>query len=77
MTPERLREMEEIEKKALEGPWQLNDPINRHESSVVCPDGCTDADRLFVAAARTFVPKAIAEIRRLQKRVEELEGGKG
>lgn len=64
---------------ATEGPWLAEDSlISAGEDYVVdvFNDGLvriTDADAGFIAAARTLLPDALAEIRRLRAQVQRVE----
>ncbi len=81
MTPEELDAMDAKEKAATPGPWRNSEEYGHAsilvgEGSLIChgPDMekfyCQDLD--FIAASRDFVPKAIAEIRRLRSEKEAL-----
>jgi hypothetical protein len=72
LTERELEQMEALEKAATEGPWHIGhvDEALDH-AEIDAPDGGTVATvyprsaQAFVAASRSFVPRAIATIRKL------------
>lgn len=86
MTPEKLSEWKKLAEAATEGPWKYNEHArddnvfsgNRRIADVYgARIGGTEqnaANATFIAAARTAVPELIAEVERLQRKNEELQG---
>jgi len=81
ITPEKLAEWEALAEKATPGPWQVGDGgmcLEPKSERIVWvgyaatytlfypSEYCVISDAKFTAAARTALPEAIAEIRRLQ-----------
>lgn len=72
MTPEELDEMARLEREATSGPWQARFlyrtfQAGRRDSELSCesPPSQDWPDCEFIAASRSFVPKALAEIARV------------
>lgn len=82
MTPAELARAKEICEKATQGPWKilydgrLVDGVYAGETRIVETDSGfyppRDSEAEFIAEARTLLPKAIAEIERLQKQINEV-----
>ncbi len=78
ITDAELREWEALCQKATKGPWELEDSDGIHaiptdRMIVSYAEDCAfieEADARFCAAARTAMPKLIAEVRRLQGEVQ-------
>lgn len=87
LTEEQLLEIEARCKAATPGPWEWSG--GRYDDvrlvglgqTVLQPDlyhceayiDVSDADKLFIAAARSDVPALVAEVRRLSDALSELE----
>lgn len=74
MTNEQLAAMKALEEKATKGPWHVASAGIAHCPELgFVPDENRErsANRQFIAAARSFVPAAIAEIERLRGLVQE------
>ena len=77
-----LDRMEELLKAATPGPWK---PLKQPElttgwavdletfTEFYISEGSIEPDALFIAAARTFIPEAIARIRELETELKSLE----
>lgn len=69
MTNERIAELEALCAAATEGPWDddpshdyaVINPLSPWQRIAVCGYSC---NKDFIAAARTALPEALAEIRR-------------
>ena len=86
MTPADLDEIERRASAATEGPWtgrevKHRDPDGRvigvelgaaHDDHAAIFGANPEADAEFIAAARTDVPRLVAEVRRLQAENENL-----
>jgi hypothetical protein len=89
ITPEKLAELEALCENATPGPWLIDysgtaavyedDAAGRTiflAGSPHCPprsESETNCNLRFIAAARTALPEAIAEIRRLQSELQRLQ----
>ncbi len=88
LTPDERAAMREAEAKATKGPWRVSEATDMTDRVFVgdrSVAGCYGQDEVgppftqdtsnatFIALARTYVPKAEAEIRRLEARVRALE----
>ena len=79
ITDAELREWEALCQKATKGPWELEDSDGIHaiptdRMIVSYAEDCAfieEADARFCAAARTAMPKLIAEVRRLRDETDD------
>ena len=74
MTDDQLTAMAELAEKATLPPWTATAGIRPSVRSEVCaiaPIIAMSVDAAFIAAARQFVPDAIAEVKRLRELVEK------
>lgn len=76
MTPERIEELRSLCNAATPGPWV------QQGSNVIAPETgedvayyCAMRDAEFIAAARTALPEALAEIERLRAAMQALIEG--
>ena len=79
MTKDRLKEIEARADAATDGPWMSVDSyigVEEAEDQAVGETG-RDADATFIAHARTDIPDLIAEVKRLQGEILELEEENG
>ncbi len=85
MTKEELARAKEICEKATAGPWRtlqiargwkfdiLSDHSKFHITGIDPLDPSGEVNANFIAESRTLLPKAIAEIEELEKRVEQFQ----
>lgn len=77
ITPERLKEIEQLAEAATDGPWVTGEASWNEDGDVrYVLHGVKSAnfvDAQFIAASRTLVPELIAEVKRLREVIEQYE----
>jgi hypothetical protein len=78
LSKEQIEEMERLLEKATPGPWTIDEygdivHYGPYGDAALFPQGASDEDQKLVAAARSFVPEAIREIKELRAQIARLE----